>query len=446
MAGGTVTPIPSVPGTGVFLGIVPPLQRTHLSLARYARVLGCNPVHFWGGFGQEIWQIDPGCDDVWPRHSWQKADAVSHEELANAIKQAEFDLAKFIGYPLAPEWIARENHRFPQFYRKDYISGGMRDTRGYLRAINTNWKKVITPGRRATTLIASAATVTYTDVDADGFYETATVSASTSLTSTGEIKIYFAGTNADPRWEIRDVRSKTISGGTVTIKLDSWLLIVPEDRTQYPTRNGFDAVDVGDNTTHFVSTVDIYREYTDTTTVSAELYWESVNAADWLCASCGGSGCDVCNLLSQNGCLHIRDHDSGIVVPTAADYSSDESAWVAAGLSACRTPDQARIWYVAGNVSDDYANGLTDEPLDDYWATTIAYLATSRLEREFCGCGNDATLAQHLRVDIAFSGEGTSFLVDFGELKNIFGTRRGEIMAWHRANGFSNRTLDAALI
>lgn len=438
--GGTVTP--ATAGTSAIAGFVAPLQRTHLSLARYARILGCNPVHFWGGFGQEIWQLDPGCDDVWPRHSWQKSDAVSHEEVVNAIKQAEFDLAKFIGYPVAPEWIAKENHRFPQFYRKDYISGGSWDTRGYPRSINTNWKKLISVGRRATTLIASGANVTYSDTDSDGFFETATISAATSLTSTSEIKVYFAGTSADPRWEIRDVRSKTISGGTLTIKLDSWLLIVPEDRTQYPTRNGFDGVDIGDNVSHFVSTVDIYREYTDTTAVSAELYWESVGT----CTNCDGSGCDVCGLSSQNGCIHIRDYDSGIVVPTAADYSSDESAWVAAGLTICRTPDQARLWYVAGNVSDDYQNGLTDEPLDDYWATTIAYLATSRLEREFCGCGNDATLAQHLRVDIAFSGEDTSFLVDFGELKNPFGTRRGEIMAWHRVSAFSNRTLDAALI
>lgn len=446
MSGGTITPIPSSPGSGTFLGFVPPLVRTHLSLDRYARILGISPVHFWGGYGHDIWQINRGCDDVWPRHSWQKTDAVSREELALLIRDAENEIARFIGYPVAPEWVSGEVTRYPHFYRKEYVDGGMHNTNGMLRSVNAKWRNVARIGRRATELIDDEVAVAYTDLDGDGFSETATVTVATSLLDESEIKVYFTGAEADPQWEIRWPRRIVISGGNAILTFDSWLFIQPELQAAYPTPDGWNGVDIGSSTLNFVSVVDVYREYTDDTAVSAQLFWENSRDQLLFCSTCGGSGCDACRYSIQDGCLHVRDHENGIVVPSPASYDADSETWIRQAMAVCRAPDMVKMWYQAGAVSDDYLNGYTLDPLDEYWAQTIAMLATSRMERGLCGCGNTVALADHWRTDVAFNGNDTSFLVDFGMLANPFGTKVGELAAYKRCSAFRNRFIDAGVI
>jgi hypothetical protein len=140
-----------------------------------------------------------------------------------------------------------------------------------------------------------------------------------------------------------------------------------------------------------------------------------------------------------------------------ATYSDDNEQWERAVWTDCRAPDQVKIWYQAGelsqryldaeNVTADFDNGLVTDPLTDYWAETIAWLATARMERELCSCGNVVALSIELRRDVSRTDpDGPSFFVDPSELSNPLGTRIGEIKAWRRISKVANVRAKVAVI
>lgn len=435
---GTLAPISSgVPGSG---SIAEPLPRTHLALHRYAKILGIPPLHFAGAVATALDpQVFPveGCDSVWPRYSWQDTDQVSHEDLARSIYDAERDIEAVLGYPIAPTWISEEVRPYPRHHRRDVV-GAYTDVRGRNPGVKLRWGKVAGPGRRSVSLIGTATTtggsLTYQDLDGDGFSERARIQMSTSVTDANEIKVYFTGKSGAQAWEIRPVLSKSISSGVVTITLPSWLLVDPDLQAAYPTSDGFAAIDCS-TTASFVSSVDVYQETTDETTVSAQYIWEpptTTNYVGWVCSNCSGSGCAQCALTTQNGCFAVRYADVGIVTPTVATYSESDARWNAANWSVNRDPSQIKFWYRAGEFSDEYLAGNSHDPLSDHFAHAVAWMATARLERAFCQCGNATALADHWREDLARNTREASQLLAMNLLDNPFGTRRGELMAWQR--------------
>lgn len=417
MAGtGTMSPAASggLPGPS----IAQPLPYTWLSLHRYAKIVNINPVHFWGGVGTTTWPLSGNaCNDIWPRHSWQWGSQISLEELAYAIRDAEDTIANFVGYPLAPTFYSEESHQYPRFYNKDYLSLGGLNRTGGRRSVSTNWKKVISPGRRATTLIESGVTVSYSDEDGDGFSETATITVTTSADPC-EVKAYYLGTGADPRWEIREASSKVTSGATVVMKFDSWLFIDPDLAGAAPDTDGYTAIDVT-TTTNYVATVDVYREYADTTAVASQF--------SWLCSSCGVANCTVCGATNQNGCLVVKNSETGHVVPSPATYNS---GWTLNSWTKSESPQYVNVWYQAGDRSREFMSGLTCDPLSDFWATQIVRLATARLYKPFCQCGNITAFAKDMQIELTRQGEEGGHLFDFTSISNPFGTRKGEYMVY----------------
>lgn len=450
MGSGTMTPIGGgVAGSG--LGIASPLPYTWLSLPRYAKILGVNPVHFQGAVGQSVWSLmGNSCEDIWPRHSWQQNDSVSHEELAYAIKQAEDEIASFLGYPLAPTWITNENHRYTQFHRPDMYTAGGINSRGQRKSVKTKWSKIIQPGRRTVELIGTATvaggSLVFSDEDGDGFYERATIEYPTTETEACEIKAYFTGMSGAKEWEIRPAKSKSISGGNVTLVYDSWLFVDPDLQAAHPDDEGFGAIDIT-TTSNFVNTVDIYREYTDNTVASAQFFWEPENITGIsTCSNCGGTGCAVCTFTTQDGCLLVRDVDGGWVVPTPGTYDATSAQWTSSSYSVGRDPDQVKLWYYAGDMDDSYLSGDSCDPLSEFFARAIAWIATARLERPFCSCSNVTALAEEWRTDLAATGSEGGHLINFDLLKSTFGTRKGEVMAFRALSMLGKRKISAGVI
>lgn len=439
---GLWTPITGGPGTG--LSVARPIPYTLLALARYAQMVGIAPAHFMGATASDLSpQVFPAdtCSDLWPRHSWQKHDHISHEDLAYAIQQAEMELANFIGYWPAPMWLADEKHPYPRdFYRTSLYQ--VADVRGFGKGLTAKYGRFVQAGRRTVSLLGTATTVggslAYSDQDSDGLYETATITLNGADDDyTCEYKVYFYGQDGEQEWEVRPLRSRSVSGGILTIILDSWLLIDPDILSSFPTEDGWSAVNIS-TTANFVTSVEVYREYTDTTQASASFYWE-VNSA---CSFCGGTGCAACQLTEQTGCLHVRDHDMGIVVPNPATYSQADAEWQFTEYTECRAPDNVSLWYYAGERDNRYLRGVSCDPLSDFWAWTIIYLATARLERPPCGCSGLKDWFDQMREDYAIVDNN----VPFNELANPFGTRRGEVMAWRRVSRLVTKRPRVAVI
>ena len=416
--------------------------KTLLSLDAFAKVLSINPVHFNGATGGTTFPLSGSCSDVWPQYTWQTEDEIiGREELAQAIHDAEVDISQVLGYSVAPDWVAQEVHEYPRFYRPEMTSTNGTDNRGLRKAVHTKYAKVISPGVRAAAVIDEGATVTYSDPDGDGWNELATITATTTTTNESEVHIYFAGQDGDPEWEIRPVRSKVISGGTVTITADAWLFIDPDLWEAYPTTAGFSPIDVS-TTTNYVSTVDVYREYTDTTSDSATFYWGGAQPGySTFCSACGGTGCAVCTMTSQGGCFVIRDAESGLVAASPATYSATDAAWSSASFAVCRDPDQVKLWYYAGDYSNQWLSGRTTDPMSHYWAQAVTWLAVARLDRPICSCTNVRNTVKELQADLTASSRD-SFKTRFESMdifSNPFGTRSGEVKAWQRVERIANR-------
>jgi len=418
---------------------------TLLSLDRWAKILGIAPPHFNGaaipGTSPVVFPVSGSCSGIWPQYSWQADDQVSREDLARAIHNAEMDIRREVGYSPAPEWIAQEVHRWPASGRPEW-GGYVRNVNGHGMGFKTAWGKVIEAGRRATTLIDTPTTgageLVYSDPDGDGFSELATITVSTSLTSAEEceVKVYFASKVAAPEWEIRPLKSVTISGGTLTITADSWLFIDPDLWEAFPTDDGFSAINIS-GTGNFVTSVDVYREYTDHSQASAQYLWERSSGGGWTlgvgwCPDCGGSGCVVCSMPTQDGCLSIRNAETGIVSPSPATYDVDNAQWNTAVFTNCDSPAQVKLWYKAGEIDDRRLSGATCDPLSEYWAITIAMLATARLERPLCACNNVVAVAEDWRKDLSMTTSAVSYFTPSDVIGNPFGTRKGEVMAWMR--------------
>jgi hypothetical protein len=102
-------------------------------------------------------------------------------------------------------------------------------------------------------------------------------------------------------------------------------------------------------------------------------------------------------------------------------------------MAVCRDPDEIKLYYFAGAQEDQWLKGMSYDPLSRYFAQAIAWMATARLEREICGCGNLIALFRNLRQDLAVTREGGASRFTPDEiLNNPFGTKMGEVMAWQR--------------
>ena len=385
-----------------------PLTRTWLSLDRYAHIMGISPAPFNTATADTVFPIAASCNDLVFKYSWQNSDGVSHSDLVEAIRSAEDDIASVVGYPLAPTWIEQDIVRYPQYHRRDVYAYNCPGS------VKASYGKIIAPGRRAVTRVGdSAIDVEYLDQDSDGFYETARVAVATSLTDEQEIRVYFAGTSGQQEWEIRPERRKTISGGSFTADFWTWQMIDPDLREVMPDTDGNErrAIDIsGYPPGNVVSSVDVYREYNDTTRVSAQYIWESA---------------------TQDGCFNIKDAAIGIVVPFVATYDETEGSWTPSVPSVSYAPNMVKLWYYAGDT----------EPLSDFWAVTIAWLATARLERPLCTCGVSERLFKDLMTDYAANTREASRTLSFEIINNPFGTRGGEIRAWRRVSKLVGQNL-----
>jgi hypothetical protein len=421
-----------------------PIPYTLLSLPRFARMVGIAPLHFAGATAASltpaVFPTGSTCGDVWPRYDWQKSDQVSHESLAYAIKDAEETLAREVGYFPALKWIAGEQAMFPRdFYRTSIYQ--ITDIRGFRKGVTTKYGKIINGGRRAVTLIDTPEVV-YSDEDLDGLFETATITINdvTITDDVCECKVYFEGMYGLEEWEIRPIRIKTLIGGTLTIVMDSWLLIDPELLAAYPSDDGYRAVDVS-TIGNFVVNVDVYREYSDVSSPSVLFNWE--NDANE-CTYCGGVGCVACSSTEQDGCLQIRDPGAGIVVPIPGSYS--DGSWTISEYSRGRAPDKVELYYYAGDRSNEFLRGISCDPLSDQWAWCIIRLAIARLERPPCSCNRLKDMFDYLREDLSHSTSAGSHFLGEDVGGNPFGPHRGELMAWKQVKHHVGRRLSVAVI
>lgn len=424
---------------------------TLLSLDRYARIMGINPAHFNTGVAGNIMPMSAQCNDIFWQHSWQAGDRASREEIARAISDAEQEIATYLGYWPAPKYIAKEMHVYPHTYRPDWGGNGL-DALGYYKSVQTKYGKFIAPGVRSVSPIGTATTaggtLVYSDADGDGFDETATITLTTTITDPCGVKAFVAGYSGAPEWELRSPRSVTISGGVVTMVFYTWQLVDPDLWEAFPDSSdpltAIDLTSIG----NLLTSVEVYYEFANSTEESAQFFWEPTAAGldPASCSTCGGGGCLVCSVTVQDGCIHVRNVDLGLVAPQVGQYNSSTANWESLSPAVCREPDLLKIWYYAGDIDNCFLAGQSCDPLSQFFAETIAWLATARLDYPLCGCGAVSNKSKMLQTDVVLVTGGNRYVNTFKRIDNPFGTRLGEVKAWKRLESFVRKVMPVAVI
>lgn len=400
---------------------------TWLSLDRWAQIMGLDPLHFNGVFTSL--RPDSACnsgEDIWLQFAYQDASKVSREDLAEAIRDAERQLANYIGYNLLPDWTIDERLKTTRPAIPGVFSSGYTNARWMSRSVTTKRGYFIAGGQRAKSVISAGAAIVRSDADGDGYQELCTVTVATSVDAE-EIRVYFPSQSGADVWEIRPV-TVSVSGGVATITFKIWQVPDP-DLWEALNASGID----GDVAGNFITTVDVYRVYNDPQS-QLQMLWEP--SPGLVSCGCGSETCQVCTFAAQAGCLHTRDPRLGIVAYSAATWDSADSEFDAAELAVCRDPDRVRVWYQSGWRWEEAAQtgARASRDMDPYWEKAVAYLAIALLEREVCACNNVEHFIDHWREDLARNGREVSYQNVPGLLANPFGTTRGAWYAYQRAN------------
>lgn len=182
------------------------------------------------------------------------------EYIARALEAALLRVSGDMNYWLLPQYFSE---RIP-------IGSGWPIQGQYFQA---RWCKMIELGKRAQTLIQAGVAVAYSDPNSVGVNDTATITVNTTVANS-EIKLYFqvadgAPSAGDYRYEIEPISVTDNGAGQVTIKAHRALFVSPKQwAREYvagdPNFNSPNIVDTANASTGFVTAVDVYRVYTDT--------------------------------------------------------------------------------------------------------------------------------------------------------------------------------------
>lgn len=399
--------------------------RTALALNRYARIMGINPLHMSGGNeielsdGSKLFPINNAQNNIWPQFAWQNTDMVSRDDLAYSILQSETEISQFIGTLLTPGWTVGEQAEIKLQYSRDGYTQG-------LQLAEPRYANFISGGQRQVTFIITP-TITYKDVDGDGYQEIAEVKFANPSLPLEELKVYFMGKGGDPSFEIRNPVSKFVSGGFVYINFNSWEMIEVESLEFYPTDNSY-AIDVTDPSNLAVK-VDVYREYNDFSKSHVDIV-----SVDY------SNGTETI----QQGFLSRSVIHKNLVMWQPGEYTVGWSV-VEAPFNCNADNVYLKLNYYSGIKQKNYITNVDDYLPDDI-ARAVAFMATARLDRLFASNNNAVALAEELRTDMTASSRERFIIVPPDVLNCPFGFRVGEYKAWKIVSSFVARVWKSATI
>lgn len=319
----------AVIGTGLAL----PRDGLALALERYAQLTGYSECALWGVNNPNEDYND--CDNK----IWTLAQRVL---VAKYLAEAQDEIEQVTTFPLAPRWIADEQHPLRDVSAKR------------LYTIHTRWTRVIEAGVRAEENIALAQTVNHAA-------DPALVGpVATTVTDADEIHVFH------PSSDLEINPSKiTIASGNVTIEIPRCRMV--KESAQNNDAAGLDYND----TSLFESTVDLKRVYNDASE-NATLVW----AHRFEIGDCVLCGCATCGELAKAGCVYVRNTRMGALDVLEATYDDDADEWTAVcSRCYCVKPDFVRVNYRAGLET------LTYQAED-----TILRLAHAKMPTAPCGC------------------------------------------------------------
>jgi len=359
--------------------------RTWLSLDRWAEIVGINPLHFNQLASTQFPDL---CGEPWYQYAWQDADRVGREAIAQAIREAELTMSRYLGYNLVPDWtdeiLLTERPSPPELY------GGALNPRYASKSVSAMKGHVISGGIRATSLIEAGAAIARSDVDGDAYEELCTVTVTTDVADC-EIKVFYPGESGSLDYEIRPIKISSV-GGVATITFKAWQVVdqnLTEKLNPEPLTDTVAA--------NYITTVDVYRVYNDPQT-QVLFMWEALPGS----CDCGSSTCAICGWGTQNGCLQVRDNRLGFLTYKPGTWDTDSEVFLSAEWSVGREPEKMRAYYYSGY--EDRTRSCPRHEMDTALEKAVAYYASTLVDRDMCACSNVQNFLSFWREDLARQG------------------------------------------
>lgn len=365
-----------------------------MAISEYVPVY--NLLNAWQRINQEsIWRFNQAAGTGAPLGECPVYIQDDREQIAEALNDAWQLFTTYLGYYPSPVWTS-ETIR---------LGGG----RPYqLQRLAAKVGYLVEFGQRATSLIQASAAVTYSDTDNDGVDDTATITVASTV-DVDEVQIFFRTADgapgaADERYQIEPV-SVTASGGNISIRGHRALFVKPSTIWNIPytptdpnfrTRNYADTA----SATGFLTSVDVYRVYNDTT-VTGQLISDPI----WT------QGTDLDGNILTSADVRITDAERG-----RFEVRTDCSA-----VLNCVGPLEAvRVYYRAGYP-------LVNGQMDNQLLRGIIRLANANMYRKLCTfCPETADIWEQDRTP-AGAAENP---VATRHANNPFGLMKGQVAAW----------------
>lgn len=313
------------------------------------------------------------------------------DEIAQALNDSINVLVEYLRYYPRPVYVSEQ------------IPLG-RGEPFQFQTLRTKYKHVEAFGQRATTLITANAAVTYSASNPVlGFNDTATITVNTTVDDS-EVQVFFRTADGAPEsaydlYQIEPLRV-TSSGGVTTITGKRALFVRPDTIWDTPylfdsgNLNEKNAADTLDNT-DFVTQVDVYRVYTDTT----QAYVVSDDAWTGGLADAGST--------YTAAATRLIDKQLGIFQPRVD---------ICCGCTA--PPEYVDVYYKAGLP-------LQFGDVQSWMGMAVTRLANTLMSQEIC------TLWQQVLNRWSTDRDAIDRdLLQPNDLSNPFGLRKGQVEVW----------------
>lgn len=391
---------------------------TLLPLDTYARMMAINQCSF-NQVHNPTSPYPTECNEVWLQSAWVGTTErlVGRDEIATAIATAEEMITNAMQFYPAPKFVAADEQPWPLPARGAQVVAPPYQLE-YGQFIGAGRENIDTP-------IAIGQPIVYSDRDNDGVLDTATITITAAqLAAAGanwmEIAVYYPAVYLDwalyPRdesWRIKPFRvTRSPATGNVTLIASRCMFVQP------PLWEEDDAIDQSDATA-FITSVDVYRRYLDTSQ-QAQLVYTTEGPLDCLYPPC--------NEQCQNACVIVGakdDRRNGIVKALAANHTA--GGWAYQSFLNNQYPDHIRTWYLGGawKKLNNWMEAdllMTNHPA---MAEAIVRLANTYLPEAPCTCNKTVTRWRRDRDEQDINNLDTALAM------SAFGTTmRGAVFAW----------------
>lgn len=407
-----------------------------MSLTAWLSAMGYSPWHANQLVNATYVPLAPAthkCDTITYEYAWGWADRCGRTNIRQAIEDAEQILFQYEHVWPSPRF--REvTLPYPRTLDKQLRWGGDFDATGRWMSITLDEGYIQAAGyEHAETPVVAA--LTFSDMDGDGLFETATCTAAVSAgTTDDQVAVQFLAADCGPitpRPQIAP-RSVSVVGLSATVVFNAWDLVKPI-KVSSPVLATYDpAILPPAVTTPYAASVEVYRHWCDPNgitndTAQALLMWETEPYPGW--ATCcdplnTGDYRDPAAIATALARVTLRNARAGIVAVGGAAYDATLGQWIHPCDWTCyRPPDRLTLRYQAGIPLSGIS---TAQPR----ATVIARLAAAELARPICACAAANKELYEWQKDLSQTGATDDLYQAPEDMTNPIGSRRGHLQAW----------------